>query len=133
VLAYYYFRSGALVADPLTPITADLLPLAVLQSLFYAVCLPAAGTWVSGRATTTTPTTSSSMTTGRKTEVSDVGKGAKGRDGEREEEVGCAGIRKGHSWESSRWRGDSWEWWKLEEQDHGITILLCRLQARAKC
>jgi len=83
VLVYYYFRSGALVADPLPTMIADLLPLAVLQSVFCAVCLPAAGTWASGAATITTPTTSSlSMTTSGKTsEPSGVGKGAKSAKG----------------------------------------------------
>lgn len=48
VLLYYYLRAGDLVRDPLATLLQDILPLAVFQSLFCAVCLPVAGTWHSG-------------------------------------------------------------------------------------
>jgi hypothetical protein len=46
--ALYLFRASALVADPLTTLTYDILPLATLQSLFCVLCLPPAGSWNSG-------------------------------------------------------------------------------------
>lgn len=47
-LTYYYLRSSALVSDPLSTLIQDVVPLAILQSLFCAVCLPVAGSWSSG-------------------------------------------------------------------------------------
>lgn len=48
LLAYYYLRSGALVSDPLPTLIQDLIPLAITQCLFCAICLPSVGNWSSG-------------------------------------------------------------------------------------
>lgn len=48
LLVYFYLRSSALVADPLSTMIQDLFPLATSQCLFCAMCLPAAGNWNSG-------------------------------------------------------------------------------------
>lgn len=48
VLLYSYLRAGALVADPLSTMIQDLVPLALSQSLFCAICLPSVGHWNSG-------------------------------------------------------------------------------------
>lgn len=45
---YYYLRASALVQDPFPALLADLMPVAILECLFAAICLPAAGSWVSG-------------------------------------------------------------------------------------
>lgn len=47
-LLYYYLRAGSLVANPLATMMYDLLPLALSQCLFCAVCLPSVGRWNSG-------------------------------------------------------------------------------------
>ncbi|KIW41652.1 uncharacterized protein PV06_07189 [Exophiala oligosperma] len=63
---YYYLRASALVADPLPTLITDLIVVGAAQAIFCALCLPSAGTWVSGTtggkiiegtATTTTSTT----------------------------------------------------------------------------
>lgn len=48
LLVYYYLRSSSLIADPLSTMIQDIIPLAVSQSLFCAICLPAVGNWYSG-------------------------------------------------------------------------------------
>lgn len=48
IALYYYLRSSALVADPLATMLKDLVPVALLQCLFSALCLPSAGRWNSG-------------------------------------------------------------------------------------
>jgi len=48
LLAYYYFRASALVADPLATLLQDLVPVAITQCLFCAICLPSVGNWNSG-------------------------------------------------------------------------------------
>lgn len=48
LLVYYYLRSTSLIADPLTTMMQDILPLAMSQCLFCAVCLPSVGSWYSG-------------------------------------------------------------------------------------
>lgn len=48
VPAYYYLRASALVSDPLPTMIADLLVVGLAQSVYCAVCLPSAGSWVSG-------------------------------------------------------------------------------------
>ncbi len=48
VPVYYYLRSSALVADPLPTMVTDLLVIGTAQALFCSVCLPSAGSWVSG-------------------------------------------------------------------------------------
>jgi hypothetical protein len=48
VLAYYVLRFRFLVADPFHTMIHDVLPIAIAQSVFCAVCLPSAGTWGSG-------------------------------------------------------------------------------------
>ncbi|KAK5557203.1 Glycosylphosphatidylinositol (GPI) anchor assembly protein [Exophiala xenobiotica] len=53
VPVYYYLRSSALVADPFSTMVMDMLVIGLAQALFCAVCLPSAGSWVSGTATTT--------------------------------------------------------------------------------
>ncbi|KIX96334.1 uncharacterized protein Z520_08112 [Fonsecaea multimorphosa CBS 102226] len=45
---YYYLRASALVADPSNTLLSDLGVVATLQCLFCAICLPPAGSWVSG-------------------------------------------------------------------------------------
>lgn len=47
-LIYYYLRAGALVKDPVQTLVQDVVPIAVFQSLFCAICLPVSGTWYSG-------------------------------------------------------------------------------------
>ena len=47
---YYYLRASALVGDPFPVLLTDLLFVALAQALFCALCLPSAGTWVSGTA-----------------------------------------------------------------------------------
>jgi hypothetical protein len=54
VPVYYYLRSSALVADPFSTMVTDMLVIGLAQALFCAVCLPSAGSWVSGTTTTTT-------------------------------------------------------------------------------
>ena len=44
LLGTYYFGFSALVADPVGILLKSLLPLAVIQIAYVAVCLPAAGT-----------------------------------------------------------------------------------------
>ncbi|KAK5453630.1 Glycosylphosphatidylinositol (GPI) anchor assembly protein [Exophiala xenobiotica] len=53
VPVYYYLRSSALVADPFSTMVTDMLVIGLAQALFCAVCLPSAGSWVSGTMTTT--------------------------------------------------------------------------------
>lgn len=48
LLVYYYLRSGHLVANPLSTMIQDIFPLAISQSLYCAICLPAVGNWHSG-------------------------------------------------------------------------------------
>lgn len=48
MLAYYYLRSSELVKDPLSTMLYDLIPVAISQCLFCAVCLPSVGNWNSG-------------------------------------------------------------------------------------
>lgn len=48
VPSLYLLRSGPLVADPLTTLTYDLIPVATAQAAFCVLCLPAAGTWNNG-------------------------------------------------------------------------------------
>ena len=45
---FYYLRGSSLIADPSTALLCDLAVVATLQCAFCAVCLPQAGTWVSG-------------------------------------------------------------------------------------
>ena len=45
---YYYLRSSALVRDPLSMLSYDLIPIAIATALFCAACLPSAGNWNSG-------------------------------------------------------------------------------------
>jgi hypothetical protein len=45
---YYYFRAAALVRTPFDTLLWDLAVVATLQCIFCAVCLPRAGSWVSG-------------------------------------------------------------------------------------
>jgi hypothetical protein len=47
---YYYLRASALIHDPLTTLSYDLLPLSFLSALFCALCIPSAGNWNSGTA-----------------------------------------------------------------------------------
>ena len=48
LLVYYYLRGSALVHDPLSAMLQDLVPVAVSQCLFCAICLPSVGNWNSG-------------------------------------------------------------------------------------
>jgi hypothetical protein len=45
---YYYARAPALIKSPLDTSIQDLLPIAIIQALSCATCLPAAGSWDSG-------------------------------------------------------------------------------------
>jgi hypothetical protein len=45
---YYYARSPALIKTPLDTLIQDLLPVAIIQALSCATCIPAAGSWDSG-------------------------------------------------------------------------------------
>lgn len=45
---YLWLRAKPLVPDPLTTMTTDLLPLALVQGVFCSLCLPVAGAWTSG-------------------------------------------------------------------------------------
>lgn len=71
LLIYYYLRSSHLVSDPLTTMIQDLLPLAVSQSVFCAICLPTVGNWHSG-------TDAGEMIKGSATTPSKSGKGHSG-------------------------------------------------------
>ena len=48
IALYYYLRSSSLIRDPRTTLLWDLIPLAIAQSAFCAICLPSAGNWDSG-------------------------------------------------------------------------------------
>lgn len=48
LLVYYYLRAGSLVANPLATMIQDILPVALSQCLFCAICLPSVGNWYSG-------------------------------------------------------------------------------------
>ncbi|KIW13914.1 hypothetical protein PV08_06695 [Exophiala spinifera] len=48
VPAYYYVRASAFVADPLPTMITDLVVVGLAQAVYCAVCLPGAGSWVSG-------------------------------------------------------------------------------------
>ena len=44
LLSVYYFRFGALVADPTSTLLVSLIPLSLIQALYTVICLPATGT-----------------------------------------------------------------------------------------
>lgn len=48
VLSAYYLRFPALVANPISALLTSLLPLAIIQSAYAVVCLPAAGSTLRG-------------------------------------------------------------------------------------
>ena len=45
---YYYIRASKLISDPYGTLLTDLFAVATLQGVFCAVCLPQAGSWLSG-------------------------------------------------------------------------------------
>lgn len=46
VLAAFYFRFPALVADPVSALLQSILPLAIIQTVYAVICLPAVGSGV---------------------------------------------------------------------------------------
>lgn len=89
LLIYYYFRSSALVANPLTTMIEDLVTLALSQCLFCAICLPSVGNWYSG-------TDAGEMVKGSAAS----GRGQKSSSGTSKKKSGKAGRDTGGSWQS---------------------------------
>ncbi|OAL39185.1 hypothetical protein AYO20_01503 [Fonsecaea nubica] len=91
---YYYLRASSLVADPFNTLLSDLGVVAALQCLFCAICLPAAGSWVSG--TPDGAVVEGSASPAQKSPKSTKVSGGVGGGSLRKKNLGGAGIGKSH-------------------------------------
>ncbi|OAP55427.1 hypothetical protein AYL99_10400 [Fonsecaea erecta] len=91
---YYYIRGSALVADPSSTLLSDLAVIAALQCLFCAICLPPAGSWVSG--TPGGPIVEGTASPVQKSPKSPKVSGAVGGGSLRKKNLGGAGVGKSH-------------------------------------
>ncbi|EXJ69609.1 uncharacterized protein A1O5_07645 [Cladophialophora psammophila CBS 110553] len=90
---YYYLRASSLVADPANTLVSDLGVVAALQCLFCAICIPPAGSWVSG--TPGGPIVEGTASPGQKNPKSPKVPGSVGAGSLRKKNLGT-GAGKGH-------------------------------------
>ncbi|KIW22336.1 uncharacterized protein PV07_12233 [Cladophialophora immunda] len=91
---YYYLRASSLVADPSNTLLSDLGVVATMQCLFCAVCLPPAGSWVSG--TPGGPLVEGTASPAQKSPKSPKVSGAVGGGGSLRKKNLGTGVGKGH-------------------------------------